>query len=96
MLEEANLYRDSRIECTPDGVSIRGYYFPWGTKRIPYDTIRGIERFELSAARGRWRIWGSGDLRHWANYDPAPPPQIGRAHSQPRSPDRSLHHPRRS
>lgn len=71
--DEVSLYRDPRIECTADEVRIRGYYFPWGTKRVPYTAIRGIERFELSAVQGRWRIWGSGDLRHWANYDPSRP-----------------------
>ena len=30
------MYRDRWIECTPDEIRIRGYYFPWGTKRIPY------------------------------------------------------------
>jgi hypothetical protein len=71
VVDDKSLYRDARIECTPEGISIRGYYFPWGTKHIPYDSIRGLERFDLGGMRGRWRIWGSGDLRHWANYDPA-------------------------
>ncbi len=31
-----NSYRDRWIECTPEDIRIRGYYFPWGTKRIPY------------------------------------------------------------
>ncbi|HUA96400.1 MAG TPA: hypothetical protein VMB82_12860 [Acidimicrobiales bacterium] len=73
VVDDESLYRDSRIECSPEGVSIRGYYVPWGTKHTPYDTIRGVERFELGAGSGRWRIWGSGDLRHWANDDPARP-----------------------
>jgi hypothetical protein len=63
-------YKDSRIECTESEVLVRGYYFPWGTKRIPYTAIRSLERFTMSALRGKGRIWGSGDLRHWANLDP--------------------------
>ncbi|MGP0031198.1 MAG: hypothetical protein ACLPVF_11905 [Acidimicrobiales bacterium] len=66
-------YRDDRIECTGTEVRVRGYYFPWGTKRIPYTSIRSWERFALSALRGKGRIWGSGDFRHWANLDPKRP-----------------------
>jgi len=29
------MYKDRWIECTPDQIRIRGYYFPRGTKRIP-------------------------------------------------------------
>jgi hypothetical protein len=72
-MDGTNLYQDPRIDCTPHEVRIRGYYFPWGTKRIPYTAIRGVERFELSALRGRWRIWGTGDFHHWANFDPGRP-----------------------
>ncbi len=71
-------YRDPRIECTDDEILVSGYYFPWGTKHIPYSSIRGLERFEMTALRGKGRIWGSGDLRHWANLDVhRPGKQIG-------------------
>ena len=66
-------YHDGRIECTDDEVRIRGYYFPWGTKRIPYTSVRSLERFAMTALRGKGRIWGSGDLKHWANLDPGRP-----------------------
>jgi hypothetical protein len=66
-------YEDRRIECTDREVLIHGYYFPWGTKRIPYSSIRSLDRFTLTALRGKGRIWGSGDFRHWANFDPARP-----------------------
>jgi hypothetical protein len=66
-------YQDGRIECTDSEVRIRGYYFPWGTKHIPYTAIRCLQRFSLSAGKGKGRIWGSGDLRHWANFDPRRP-----------------------
>ncbi len=62
-------YRDGRIECTDTEVIVGWYYFPWGTKRIAYSSIRSLERFSLSALGGKWRIWGSGDLKHWANLD---------------------------
>jgi hypothetical protein len=66
-------YRDGRIDCTEAEIRVRGYYFPWGTKSIPYEAIRSLDRFTMSALRGKGRIWGSGDLRHWANLDPGRP-----------------------
>ncbi len=66
-------YKDRWIECTPTEVRIRGYYCPWGTKRIQYSAIRSLDRFALTALGGKGRIWGSGDLRHWANLDPQRP-----------------------
>jgi hypothetical protein len=66
-------YRDRWIECTESALLVRGYYFPWGTKRIPYAAVRSVDRFSMSARRGKGRIWGSGDLRHWANFDPQRP-----------------------
>ena len=67
------MYRDRWIECTPDEIRIRGYYFPWGTKRIPYRSIRGFRRVDLSAARGRGRIWGTANPRYWTSLDPGRP-----------------------
>ena len=66
-------YKDRWIECTERAVLVRGYYFPWGTKRIPYAQIRSLDRFAMTALRGKGRIWGSGDLRHWAHLDPRRP-----------------------
>lgn len=66
-------YHDRWIDCDEDAVRIRGYYFPWGTKRIPYDRIRSVRRVDLSAARGRGRIWGTANPGYWAHLDPARP-----------------------
>jgi hypothetical protein len=66
-------YTDPRIRCTDTGIEVRGYYFPWGTKHIPYGSVHGIERFDLSAARGRGRIWGTANPGYWANLDPGRP-----------------------
>jgi hypothetical protein len=64
------LYKDRWIECTDDAVLIRGYYFPWGTKRIPYQSIRAVRRVPIGTFTGRGRIWGSTTLRYWASLDP--------------------------
>jgi hypothetical protein len=67
------LYKDHWIECTTDAVLIRGYYFPWGTKRIPYHSIREVRRVPIGTVTGRGRLWGSTTLRYWASLDPARP-----------------------
>lgn len=66
-------YQDRWIECDAAEIRIRGYYFPWGTKHIPYGSIRSLRRVDLSAARGRGRIWGTANPRYWANLDPRRP-----------------------
>jgi hypothetical protein len=63
-------YRDKWIECSPGSIKINGYYFPWGTKRIPYGSIRAVRRVEMSAFRGKMRIWGTSNPRYWASLDP--------------------------
>lgn len=67
---EAVYYDDGRIACDQTGLVIRWYY-PWGAKRIPYSTIRGVTELPLSGRNRvrRWRLWGSGDLVHWWNLD---------------------------
>ena len=66
-------YQDPRIRCTPTAVVVRGYYFPWGSKTIPYAAIKGIRRFTMTPLHGQGRIWGSGNLSIWANFDPGRP-----------------------
>jgi hypothetical protein len=63
-------YRDRWIECTADAIEVRGYYFPWGAKRIPYRSIRSFRRVDLSAFKGKARIWGTANPRYWASLDP--------------------------
>lgn len=71
-------YADRWIQCTPTEVRIRGYYVPWGTKRIPYASIRGVRRVALSTMRGQLRIWGTSNPRYWASLDPGRPrKQVG-------------------
>ena len=62
-------YHDTRITCTADRIAIRGYYFPWGTKRIRYDSIRSMQRVNMGVLTGRARLWGTGNLTRWANLD---------------------------
>jgi hypothetical protein len=66
-------YDDARVQCTDTAVNLRGYYFPWGTKRIAYSSIRDVTRVETGALRGRARIWGTANPGLWANFDPERP-----------------------
>jgi len=66
-------YVDPRIRCTGAGIEIRGYYVPWGSKHVAYASVRSLERVDLSAARGRARLWGTANPGYWANLDPQRP-----------------------
>lgn len=66
-------YQDRWIDCTADEIRIRGYYFPWGTKRIRYSSLRDLQRVSISAMRGQFRIWGTANPRYWASLDPRRP-----------------------
>lgn len=59
---------DKGIICANDALEIRNYY-PWGTKRVPYRSIKGVQRVSLAATKGRGRIWGTANLGYWANLD---------------------------
>jgi len=67
-------YDDGEIRCDDQSLSIRRYY-PWGTKRIRYTSIEGVETLPLSGPQKmrKWRIWGTGDFVHWWNLDPGRP-----------------------
>jgi hypothetical protein len=62
-------YDDGIIRCDAVGVEIRRYYFPSGTKCVKYGEIKGLARLEMSALRGKLRIWGTGNFKIWANLD---------------------------
>ena len=66
-----DIYRDRWITCTQDGLRIRGYYFPWGDKTIPYADIRSVRRVEMGPLSGQGRIWGTANPTLWASLDPA-------------------------
>jgi hypothetical protein len=62
-------YNDGNIECDTSDLRIHKYYFPWGTKVIPYKEIKGVQRVDLGALRGKYRIWGTSNLNYWASLD---------------------------
>ena len=63
-------YDDGTIVCGPDRLEIHSYYFPFGTKSVPYTEIQGLQRIGINGLwSGRWRLWGTGNPRYWANLD---------------------------
>lgn len=66
-------YQDRWIACGPDEITVRGYYFPWGSKHIPYRRIRSFELAPVGTFTGRGRIWGTANPRYWASLDPKRP-----------------------
>ena len=71
-------YHDRWIDCPAGEIRIRAYYFPWGTKRIPYSSLTSIRRVAISAMHGQFRIWGTANPRYWAGLDPSrPSKQVG-------------------
>ncbi len=70
MSTDETAYDDGAIRCDEHGLSIRHYYL-WGTKRIPYAAIKGVQTLPLTGLQKvrKWRLWGTGDVVHWWNLD---------------------------
>lgn len=70
----ASDYKDTWISAGDDGIAIRFYYFPIGTKHISYADVQGITRVNMGLLSGRGRMWGSGNPgQYWASLDPMRP-----------------------
>ena len=55
-------YDDGTIVCGTDRLEIHSYYFPFGTKSVPYTQIKGLQRIEIKGLwSGKWRFWGTGN-----------------------------------
>ena len=63
------LYEDQYIVCDDDGMAIHWYYFPIGSKRIPYNTIRNVKEENMNFFSGAGRIWGMGLTPEWFPLD---------------------------
>jgi hypothetical protein len=64
------LYEDRWVRCDATTLTIRGYYFPFGTaKVIAYRDIRAVTPIALDLWSGRWRLWGTSSPRYWFHLD---------------------------
>lgn len=61
-------YQEPGVVCGDAALEIRHYYL-WGSKKVPYSSIRGVQRVALAVLRGRARIWGTANPGYWANLD---------------------------
>lgn len=63
------LYEDPHVICDEDALTINLYYFPLGSKRIPYSTIRSLKEETLGLFTGSGRLWGMGITPEWFHFD---------------------------
>lgn len=64
------LYRDYLVEITDRGIVFDWYYFPFGSKRVPFEDIEWIAITQLAPRAAKWlRIWGTGDFVTWFPLD---------------------------
>jgi hypothetical protein len=61
-------YREDGVVCRDNTIEIRHYY-PWGSKKVAYRRIVGVQRVTLGVMKGRGRIWGTANMGYWANLD---------------------------
>ena len=66
------LYSDKLIEISDNSILIRKYYFPFGSKRVNLADIESITTYKPTLLRGKYRYWGTGDLRTWYPPDNRP------------------------
>jgi hypothetical protein len=73
-MADAALYDDGRVLLDADGVTLRRYYFPFGSsKHIPYGRIRQVEARPMGWWTGKGRGWGSASPRYWLPLDTSRP-----------------------
>ncbi len=63
------LYEDEYIVCDDDAITIHWYYFPIGSKRIPYNSIHSVQEESVGFWNGAGRVWGMGLSPEWFHLD---------------------------
>lgn len=67
---ENTIYSDSLVKITNNYILLRKYYFPTFTsKRIEFSDIDFVEVVKPGLFTGKYRIWGTGDFKHWFPLD---------------------------
>lgn len=59
------IYSDSLIELTEDSILLRDYYYPFGSKRVPFSEIDHVLMEKPTLWTGKYRVYGTGDFRTW-------------------------------
>jgi hypothetical protein len=64
------LYADGLVRIDCDSITFRGYSVPFcRSRRVPFAEIARITVGAPGLATGKWRLWGSSDLRTWFPLD---------------------------
>jgi hypothetical protein len=64
------LYDDGLVMLDGEGITLRRYYFPFGTsKQIPYRQIRRVVVRPMGWLTGKGRGWGTAHPGYWFPLD---------------------------
>lgn len=69
MMSGKVIYSDRLVELTEDSILLRNYYFPFGSKRVPFLEIEDVFLYKPTLWSGKYRIYGTGDFRTWFPLD---------------------------
>lgn len=67
------IYEDENLICDNFGITIKWYFFPFGEKKIPYNSIRNVAERSMELFSGQGRIWGMDLSPEWFHLDPKRP-----------------------
>jgi len=66
----AIIYEDRLVSITNESITFFSYSFPLGeSRRVFFRDIEHITATKPTVFNGKWRIWGSGNLRTWFPLD---------------------------
>ena len=68
-MSSAAIYSDKLVEITDDSITFKNYYFPFGSKQVPFARIDRVESTEPSLMSGKWRLWGTSYVPRWFPLD---------------------------
>lgn len=63
------IYSDKLVKITNNYILFKNYYFPFGPKKVKFSEIKYIAEKKPTLLNGKWRIYGTGDLRTWFPCD---------------------------
>jgi hypothetical protein len=64
-MDNQPLYSDRLVEISVDSILVSNYHYPFGDKRVAFKDIESITVQKATLLSGKYRYYGSGDLRTW-------------------------------
>lgn len=69
-MRDKAIYTDNLVTIHQDAICFRSYYFPFAlSKRVQFTEVDHIEEKPADLSTGKYRIWGTGDLKCWFPLD---------------------------